>query len=108
MRVVRKRQKGKAPAPTDLRGMEFLRSEQPGLLAFHVRLGDEVKKGDVIADLVHLDGEHAFRRRSPIVAGTDGTVIARALHKYTWSGEVVAKIAGENFSEAAGGYMLSD
>ena len=76
-------QKREVHAPTDLRGMEFLRSDQPGLLAFHVQLGDTVKKGDVIADLVHLDGDQAFRQRSPIRAGTDGIVIARALYKYT-------------------------
>ncbi len=101
-------QRAKAPAPTDLRGLEFLRSEQPGLLAYQVSLGDEVKRGDVIADLVHLDGNQAFRRRSPIRAGTDGIVIARAQHKYTWPGEVVAKIAGESLLQHSSGYMLSD
>ena len=57
---------------------------------------------------IHLDGNQAFHRRSPIRAGTDGIVIARAQHKYTWPGEVVAKIAGESLLQHSSGYMLSD
>jgi predicted deacylase len=47
---------GEAPAATDLRATEMLRAPQAGLLAYCVELGDEVKRGDRIAELVLLDG----------------------------------------------------
>ena len=64
-----------SPPPTDLNACEVLRVDKPGLIAYQVELGAQVKKGDVIAELISLDGPNAVRERAPIYAGTDGGCI---------------------------------
>ena len=78
------------------------------MLAYRVELGDEVSKGDCIADLVLLDGDGAFVERLPLLAGTSGRVISRMVTKYVWRGAKVAKIVGTEILESRGDYLLSD
>ncbi len=96
------------PAPTDLRATEYLRVDKPGLLIYRVALGDQVEQGEVVAELLTLDGEGAFVDREPIVAGTAGLVLSRATTKYVWSGAQVAKIVGSEILESRQGNLLSD
>ncbi len=100
--------KSRAPAPTDLRATEILRAPRAGLLAYRVDLGDEVSKGDCIAELLSLDGDGAFVERMPLLAGTSGRVISRMVTKYVWRGGKVAKIVGSEILESRGDYLLSD
>jgi len=96
------------PAGTDLAATEMTRVQQAGLLAYKVQLGDAVKKGDVLADLIALDGEGAFVERMPILAGTDGVIISRNIHKYVRPGCSIAKIVGKEKLESRGEYLLED
>jgi len=100
--------KGEAAAPSDLRATERLRSPQAGLLAYCVELGDQVEKGDRIADLIRLDGDGAFVERIPMLAGTSGQVISRRVTKYVWRDANIAKIVGTEILESSGDYLLSD
>ncbi len=96
------------PCPTPLTATEILRVERPGLLAYKVELGDIVKTGQVIAELIALDGSEAFIDRTPIVAGTNGIVISRNIRKYVWPGCSVAKIVGTEPLSSRGTYLLED
>lgn len=96
------------PAGTDLAATEMTRVQQAGLLAYKVQLGDTVKKGDVLADLISLEGDGAFVERMPILAGTDGVIISRNIHKYVWPGCSIAKIVGKEKLESRGEYFLED
>ncbi len=98
----------KAPDATDLEATEMLRVSAPGLLAYKVELGDQVKKGQVIADLITLDGKQAFIKRTPQLAGTDGVLISRNVQKYVWSGCSIAKIVGHEKLAEREGYLLED
>ncbi len=98
-----------APRPTPFEATEVLRTDAPGLLAYHVALGDHVTKGQPIADLIAMDGPQAFLARRPILAGTDGFVLSRASAKYVARGAAIAKIVGsEILPTRAGGYLLED
>lgn len=97
-----------SPAATDLAATEMTRVDRAGLLAYKVELGDVVRKGDVLAELVTLDGEDAFETRTPVLAGTDGVVISRNVHKYVWPGCSVAKVVGSEILESRGDYLLED
>ena len=44
--------------------MDVVIADRPGLLAYHVELGDVVAAGDVLADLIILDGPTASRASS--------------------------------------------
>lgn len=98
-----------APPPTPFEATEVLRADRPGLLAYRVGLGDRVRKGDVVADIIAMDGPDAFLGRSPLLAGTDGIILSRASAKYVVVGSSVAKIVGTHILPArAGGYLLED
>lgn len=96
------------PAGTDLAATEMTRVQQAGLLAYQVQLGDVVQTGDVLADLIHLDGEDAFIKRTPVLAGTNGVIISRNINKYVWPGCSIAKIVGTEPLESRGEYLLED
>ena len=97
-----------APEPQDLAATQMLRVDQSGLLAYQVGLGDYVKKGEVVAELIALDGENAFSERTPILSGTDGIVISRNSQKYVWPGCSIAKIVGKEILPDRGEYLLED
>lgn len=98
-----------APGPTPFEATEVLRADRPGLLAYRVELGDRVSKGDVVADIIAMDGPEAFIARTPLRAGTDGLVLSRASAKYVVAGSSVAKIVGTAILPTrAGGYLLED
>lgn len=97
------------PGGTPLEATEMLRVDTSGMLAYRVDLGQRVKKGDVIADLIALDGPEAFTGRTPIRAGTDGFILSRSTNKYVQRGTCIAKIVGTEIIPArAGGYLLQD
>ena len=96
------------PEPTDLRATEYLRAPQAGLLIYCVELGQQVEKGDRVADLLCLDGDGAFVDRQPIVAGTSGLVLSRVTTKYVWRNANIAKIVGSEILESRGEFLLSD
>lgn len=98
-----------APGPTPFEATEVLRVNAPGLLAYRVKLGDRVAKGQPIADLIAMDGPTPFIARKPILAGTDGFVLSRATGKYVARGAGIAKIVGTRILPArAGAYLLED
>jgi predicted deacylase len=98
-----------APAATPFEATEIVRVDRPGLVAYRVGLGDRVTKGEPIADLIALDGPEAFMARMPIMAGTDGFVLSRALSKYATRGAGIAKIVGtQPLPARKGAYLLED
>lgn len=98
-----------APEATPFEATEIVRVEKPGLLAYRVELGERVKKGQPIADLIALDGPDAFMARTPILAGTDGFILSRSRYKYAPRGAGIAKIVGtQPLPSRKGGYLLED
>lgn len=97
-----------APAATPFEATEIVRVDRPGLLAYHVDLGERVSKGQPIADLIALDGPEAFLARTPVCAGTDGFVLTRLLGKYVRRGAGIAKIVGTDPLPERQGYLLED
>ena len=98
----------KAPQASDLRATEIIRAEQAGLLAYCVELGEQVEKGQKVADLIHLDGSCAFTERTAVLAGTSGMVLSRNTNKYVWRGAGITKIVGTEILESRDGFLLQD
>ena len=83
--------------------------ERPGLVAYRVELGEKVRKGQPVADLIALDGPEAFMARTPILAGTDGFVLSRVSDKYVQRGGSIMKIVGTTpLPGRKGAYLLED
>ena len=93
---------------TPFEATDVVKVDRPGLLAYRVDLGQRVRKGDAVADLIALDGPDAFIGRTPILAGTDGLVLSRTLRKYVTRGEGIAKIVGTTPLPTRRGYLLED
>ncbi|MCB1292816.1 MAG: succinylglutamate desuccinylase/aspartoacylase family protein, partial [Mycobacterium sp.] len=88
---------------TALTAMAQLRSPVPGLVAYRRRLGDVVRKGDLVATVIDPLGDETELR-----AETDGRLFARHSQPYAWPGRVIGKIAGEIPLESRTGNLLSD
>ena len=94
---------------TRLDATESLRSPGNGLLSYSVEPGDQVKKGDLIAELIDPEAEDPLAGRQELRAGTDGLVLSRRTHKYVAQGGAIAKIVGsEPLESRKGGYLLED
>ena len=86
-----------------------MRADRPGLVAYRVELGEVVKKGQPIADIIALDGPEAFMARTPVFAGTDGFVLSRVERKYAARGASIMKIVGTvPLAARKGAYLLED
>ena len=94
---------------TQLDATESLRSPGNGILSYSFEPGDQVKKGDLIAELIDPEAEDPLAGRQALRAGTDGLVLSRKTHKYVVQGASVAKIVGTQTLESRkGGYLLED
>lgn len=99
----------RSPGATPLEATEFVRLDRAGLVAYRVELGERVSKGQPVADLIALDGPEAYIARTPILAGTDGFVLSRRLHKYAPRGASIMKIVGTTvLASRKGAYLLED
>lgn len=88
---------------TALTAMAQLRSPVSGLVVYRRRLGDLVRKGDLVATVIDpLGGE------TELLAETDGRLFARHSQPYAWPGRVIGKIAGDVPLEGRTGNLLSD
>ncbi|WP_374582995.1 succinylglutamate desuccinylase/aspartoacylase family protein [Pseudoduganella sp.] len=76
--------------PTPLEGTQRLDAPHAGMLVYRREVGETVRAGDVIADLVDpVTGE-----TTPLVSQVDGVLFTRLSHRYIIRGMNVAKIAG--------------
>jgi uncharacterized protein len=97
------------PEATPFEATEIIRADRPGLVAYRVGLGDPVRKGEVVAEIIALDGSGAFMARTPVLAGTSGFVLTRLSQKYVQRGSGIMKIVGETILPARkGSYLLED
>lgn len=88
---------------TPLTAMAQLRSPVTGLVAYHRRLGDQVRTGELVATVIDPLGEE-----TDLLAETDGRLFARHSQPYAWPGRVIGKIAGETPLQSRTGNLLSD
>lgn len=90
--------------PAPLRAMQQLRSPIEGLILYRSRLGDRVRQGDVVAEIIPpIEGEGV-----PVLAETDGILFARHDQRWAWEGKVIGKIQGREVLESRKGSLLTD
>lgn len=77
-------------APTPLAGSETLHAPVPGLVVFAAEPGQQLRAGDLVAEVID-PVEHSARR---VCAGVDGVLYARIRDRYVTTGCELAKIAG--------------
>lgn len=77
-------------AATPLAGSETLNSAEPGVVAFHAEVGQTLKPGDLVAEVV----DPIAGTVHPIRAGVAGLLYARMRSRYVQRGGEIGKIAG--------------
>lgn len=84
---------GPLPEPlcdaTPLDGMQQLTAPVAGLILYRADLGERVRAGQVVAEIVDPLGT-----TTPVVAVTDGVLFARLEQRFAWEGRIIGKIAG--------------
>jgi predicted deacylase len=83
-----------ACAATPLDRADYIYVPVAGLIAYKVALGDRVRKGDVVAEIVDPLADDPLQARTPVHAKTDGLVISRCLKKLTAPGDSIGIIVG--------------
>ncbi len=87
--------------PTPLEGVEPISAPHGGIIVFQRQLGERVKAGDAIADLI----EPVSGNKTTLRASVAGVVFARTAHRHLLRGMAVCKIAGAQAYRA--GNLLS-
>ncbi|MEW6254776.1 MAG: succinylglutamate desuccinylase/aspartoacylase family protein [Pseudomonadota bacterium] len=88
-------------APLD--AMQQVRAPAEGLISYRARLGDRVRSGDIIADIIDPLGDV-----TPVPATTDGLLFARHSQTYAWVGKVIGKVAGTRPLAERTGLLLTE
>jgi hypothetical protein len=94
------------PPALPFNATQIIKSEVTGLVCYEVQLGQDVTEGELIANILLLDGPEAYRVKVPIYAGTSGIVFSMMLQKYIWKGQPIAKIAGKTALSERTGVLL--
>jgi len=88
---------------------DTIKAPAAGVLSYAVELGDQVRKGDVIAWLIDPTADDPTTGRQPLRTVTDGLVLSRRTRRYTLPGMTIAKVIGtETLPERVGAYLLDD
>ncbi len=94
---------------TPLDAVDTVRAPASGVLSYRAELGQRVKRGEVIADLIDPAAGQPSKARQVIVSRTDGLMLSRRIHKYVLPGMTVAKVVGtEPLPSRTGGYLMED
>lgn len=88
-----------------LAGVDMIEATAPGVLAWKVRVGDTVKKGQLLGEIVNIEDVDA--PRVPVVSTIDGIIFARDAKKLAVPGDVIIKVAGRQKLDWRTGNLLT-
>ncbi|WP_119299496.1 succinylglutamate desuccinylase/aspartoacylase family protein [Dongia deserti] len=86
---------GPLPAPCEAKKLDFVEMvEVPvaGLVAYKAELGERVKSGDLVAEIVDPMADDPVKARTPIRARRDGLILTRCLKKLAAPGDTIMMI----------------
>jgi hypothetical protein len=96
-------------APTPLEGVDILVAPACGVVAYRKAMGEMVRKGEVVAELVELAADDPRFARTPIYSRTDGFFFNRMSDKLVRPGQQIGKVAGtEALPHRQFGKLLED
>jgi hypothetical protein len=93
---------------TPLDGADYMRAPKGGILAYQVKVGDMVRKGDLVAEIIDPLAEDQSKARTEMRAVADGLVVSRCTKKLVAPGEGITMIAGKEHLAHRKGPLLSD
>ena len=95
--------------PTPLDAVDVLVAPVAGVLVYGKALGEQVRAGAIVAELVDPLGEPLGAARTPVRAVTDGVLLTRMSERLARPGQKFCKIAGrEPLGYRRAGQLLED
>jgi uncharacterized protein len=96
------------PRVYPLEGASHVPSPATGIVAYRKDIGDTVKRGELIAEIVPLDGA-LDATRVPVHSDVDGVIVVQQLFKLVRAGQRIALLAGtESLVHRKAGQLLQD
>jgi hypothetical protein len=93
---------------TMLDACDVVRSPSAGILAYRAALGQQLRAGDVIAEVIDPLADDQAKARTAIRCQTDGRMLSRKLLKLVVTGESIAKVVGSKKLAYRQGLLLED
>ncbi|EPJ53707.1 MAG: hypothetical protein OFPI_09620 [Osedax symbiont Rs2] len=92
---------------TRLEGVDTISAAVCGIICWKIALGDQVDKGQLIAEIADIEADNPLEGRTPIYSKTQGVLFTTTLARLVTTGEIIAKIAGpEPLENTHGGSLL--
>jgi predicted deacylase len=92
---------------TPIEAVDVVESPGAGVIVWQRRLGERVRRGDVVAEIMDPTAAPGTPRAQAI-AGTDGLLFTTVLHPLARPGLKIAKIVGTEILAHRTGYLLED
>ena len=94
--------------PTPLEAQIYLKSPHTGIVLYHKECGDQVKKGEVVAEI--LDPlKNPDDARTEITSSIDGIIMSRSDQRLLGPGQNIMAVVGKKIiKERIGTHLLSD
>ncbi len=92
---------------TPLSGVEHIKADCPGVVAYRIGAGDHVEKGDIIADIINPDLTRSKQRIHPVKSSVDGIVFTGRADRFARPGSIIAKVAGKKPIKGKGKHLLT-
>ena len=106
--------KGKAPKlpklarnATPLSGVEHVKATAPGIIIYRKNIGDLIKKGDVVAEIINPLAQKTHQRIIRLKAKNGGVLFTKLLDRYAKNDRVIIKIAGKKPIKSKGKHLLT-
>jgi predicted deacylase len=93
---------------TDFTACDIIKAPTGGIVVYRKRLGEPVKKGEVIAEIVDPVAIDSSQARIPVVSVTDGFILSRRLDHFLRPSDTVAKVVGKIPLPHRNGLLLED
>jgi uncharacterized protein len=95
--------------PIPLEAVDTLEAPKAGIIAWKKKLGDQVEKGDLMAEIIDIAEDDMTKARSPIVSRQNGILFAILVDRMVRAGDRIGKIAGpEPLEYRKGDNLLSN
>lgn len=94
-------------AATPYDAADYVHVPVAGLIAYKAGLGDWVKQGDLVAEMVDPLADDPLKARTPVRAMSDGLLISRCLKKLAAPGDSIGIIVGQESLAYRKGRLMS-
>lgn len=92
---------------TSLRGAEYLRAPSTGVVIFLKKVGQRVKKGEPVIEIVNPLENKSKKRITRVQSSTAGILVSTILDRYARPGRILAMVAGKKPLKPKGEHLLT-